>query len=243
MENKGDNLFIIKRTVAAVILCLMISGTALSLIGCTNNENTFYTDYFYCMYNDDKTEVTILELTDKGQEQEVLIIPETINGLRVSCLGGITSGYPYQQTHKIKSDKLRKIYINSGIDSGDSLIADNLSDVIIIGELRSCWLGLPQKIRQNQNIFLQRSAFELYSAELEKAYYKNINIANISFYIIDNGTPELIWIDNYSEGNLYLMPDNFGNDWYLDKECTIVWNGERKPNNELNIYTQKNKEE
>jgi hypothetical protein len=247
MESNGDKLFVIKRALAAVMLCLMISGTALSLIGCTHNKNTFYTDYFYCMYNDDKTEVTILDLTAKGQEQEVLIIPETINDLTVSSLGGVTSGYPYQNNHYPESKNLKKLYIYANYLSIEGVDFPSLTELIILNESPfDRFIFHDMAIRINDiNCFTTKDVYLKYTDKITEhmkiGQNKRIYIANVNFIELD-GTQETIkWIDNISDSSLYLLPVDAGI-WYIDKECTIEWDGTYVipvGQEKLNLYSKK----
>jgi uncharacterized repeat protein (TIGR02543 family) len=251
MESNGDKLFVIKRALAAVMLCLMISGAVLSLIGCTHNENTFYTDYFYCMYNDDKTEVTILELTDKGQEQEVLIIPENINGLPIKQLGGTTSGYPYQNRHYLKSDKLKKIYVSNNatdLNYQSLLRYSQISDIIVTNLDKGGNLSILSDIDDSHNIYFSKEYIE--SDYLKKinmeSYSKYAKIANIEFYLNCDEVEKPFFVDNYNELSLYILPEipekegYVFNDWYLEKDCINKWNGNYPQSQEerLNLYAK-----
>ena len=86
----------------------MLLSTLSVFVGCLGKDSDrFNTDLFQCMYNEDKTGVIILSLTKKGQEQEVLVLPEEINGLPIVQLGGEAGGYPNARQHIFKSEKLK----------------------------------------------------------------------------------------------------------------------------------------
>ena len=196
----------IKRLTTIIALLLLCTIFLSCMSGCTKGNNKiFETDLFRCMYNGDKTGVIILELTEKGQEQEILVIPEEINGVPVVQLGGVT-GYP-NHLHYLKSENVEKIYIKAGL----KYIAD--SALPIKSNITICFIGgienlhvttfnfnkaliiIPEKETEYINIFdyhVQQRGVE-------------IKVANIVYYV-DENKEKIYWIDYLCENEKIIFP-------------------------------------
>ena len=70
--------------------------------------------YFKYKIDVDTKEVVLVGLTEKGEEQETLVIPSIIDGKKVSRIGYLRrgNGAPYWAAD-FKSDKLKTIYFPS----------------------------------------------------------------------------------------------------------------------------------
>ena len=200
-DKGGDKKMKTKTKQRTVIIALLLLCTAIlsCMGGCTKNDNRFDTDLFRCMYNEDKTGVIILELTEKGQEQEILVIPEEINGLPVVQLGGETRGYPYNIPHSLKSETLKKLYVCSTDYITAKEYFPNLSEVFIVNENAFASLALrPGDTTLNNytgeiDVFTTEEVLIKYRNEIETANssrkYKRANIVYyrqnyVLFYII-----------------------------------------------------------
>ena len=231
-----------------VMAIFLLLFTVLISVGCLGKSNeTFDTDLFHCKYNKDKTGIVILELTQKGQEQEILVIPEEINGLPVVQLGGTTSGYPYQSHHYIKSSLLKKVYLNNSNDFGlDRLDVSQPIEIIALKN-DSYYSTIFKGNRYNDSISCFTTE-EIYNNNVEKLSirpkecFSVIGIANLTFIEIVDEKETIIWIDNISENSVYYCP-YLERDWYTDRECTTLWDKEYKlPENRevLNLYSKTN---
>ena len=238
----------IKQETTIIALLLLCTIFLSCMGGCTKGNNKiFETDLFRCMYNEDKTGVIILELTEKGQEQEILVIPEEINGLPVVQLGGTTSGYPYQSHHYIKSSLLKKVYLNNSNDFGlDRLDVSQPIEIIALKN-DSYYSTIFKGNRYNDSISCFTTE-EIYNNNVEKLSirpkecFSVIGIANLTFIEIVDEKETIIWIDNISENSVYYCP-YLERDWYTDRECTTLWDKEYKlPENRevLNLYSKTN---
>ena len=234
----------IKRIIPIVALLLLCTTLLAGMSGCFGKDsNRFDTDLFSCMYNEDKTGVIILELTEKGQEQEILVIPEEINGLPVVQLGGDTKGYPYMIGHKLQSEKVRKIYC---------LIKDR--------KLNSIYSNF--KCTQRVDIVLYAdsvASFCLNGDTCNNHFFSLINDetategryilerSNVHFYLNSKSENAIYWFDVINGNDYYVLPTEPIRDgyifsgWYLNKECTIPWDGKfvlPEGENELNLYAK-----
>ena len=208
MKTKTKRLTVI---IALLLICVAILSC---MSGCTKKDsNRFNTDLFQCMYNEDKTGVIILELTKKGQEQEILVIPEEINGLPVIQLGGETKGYPYNVPHYLKSEKLKKLYVCSTDYITSKEEFPNLSEVFIVNEKAFASLALrPGDTTLNNftgeiEVFATENVLTKYQDQIKtennRRRYKR---ANIIYYRQIEGNMEAYWIDDTSSNYQKILP-------------------------------------
>ena len=221
-----------------VIIALLLLCTAIlpCIYGCTKkNSNRFDTELFSCMYNKEKTGVIILELTEKGQEQEILVVPEEINGLPVVQLGGVT-GYP-NHWHHVESQKAKKVYFPF------SFVATRKVGILSFPNATVVVMGLGEEKNRDElaHIYTRdliecnRYIFD-YSVDKEKIKKQNgsdakrIDLcedANVQFIL----RGEVKYIDYINEGEVYLRPDEYDPslgmvEWYLDEQYKNLWNRE-----------------
>ena len=208
------------------------------LFGCAQKNNRFDTDLFCCTYNEDKTGVIILELTEKGQEQEILVIPEEINGLPVVQLGGTTMGYPYQSSSTLRSSKVKKVYFKTkkeNIAGGFTNFQNSRNvDFVIISPLNDCFyfLGLFSAGGYVDGKYLPNSFYGNIDQETFVSESHNVEVkkSNVIFY--DSCDGEVYWLDEIKLGAVYVTPESPCKDgfvfdgWYTEEECTIKWDGQ-----------------
>lgn len=233
-----------KKIIALIILAVMSLLMVGTLFGCklADEDRKFYTDYFFCLYNEDYTEVTILELTDLGKQQEILVIPKTINGVPVTTLGGWTKQWGPHPGYVVGSDKLKKIYIYG--DYFNYAEKMSVKDIIAIQPLNIkpyCYFAFEDT---KANIYFPY-------AYLISDFYKNLSSANqydndrllvasISFYVND----ELFFADSFSEDGLYILPENPYKNGYKFlgwfDENDVQWSGEypQAPEEQLSLYAK-----
>ena len=122
---KSALLFLFVCLVSVLILILAFNY-AFGNNGCSNEDVFYETDlYIYTLSNaKHEKEVIILGLTDKGKEQEFLIIPEKINGINVGEIGcsyyepfiaEIKEKYGRTDYALIQSENLKKVFLTSDI--------------------------------------------------------------------------------------------------------------------------------
>ena len=77
--------------------------------------------YFKYKIDVDTKEVVLVGLTEKGEEQETLVIPSIIDGKKVSRIGYLRRSFcgSYWDSN-FKSDKLKTIYFPSGFSKSET---------------------------------------------------------------------------------------------------------------------------
>ena len=227
-----------KKKILSIILCgVLFVGTCFSLCSCripyADDYLKFETEDYLCIYNEEKTEVTILELTKTGKEKEILVIPKEINDLPVVVLGGITAGLFFRKEHTMQSFKAKKLYLMSNLRYLTTFV--NFSDLDIIcfvdeERIGTCVLAFLSLSSNKNNRFYTHIEYE------SEQYRESIKKPDVFFYI---GT-ELVWIDAINEDGLYYLPEDLkGTVWYVNEERTVLWNGNYQyPQGEesLNLY-------
>ena len=226
----------IRKTVS-VLLLFALSISAMACMGaCTDNGKMFETDLFRCTYNEDETGVIILGLTEKGKEQEILVIPEEINGLPVVQLGGTTKGYPYQSSSTLRSEKVKKVYFKTtkaNITGGYTNFQNSRNvDFIIISPLNDCFelLGLFSVGGYVDGEFVSNNFYGNIDHDALVSESRDVKIkkGNVIFY----DSPEnAYWLDEIKEGGAYITPESPTKDdfvfdgWYYDLNYQNSWNG------------------
>ena len=204
----------IKRLTTIIALLLLCAVFLSCMGGCAKKDsNRFDTDLFCCMYNEDKTGVIVLSLTQKGQEQEVLVIPEEIKGLPIVQLGGETGGYPNARQHTFKSEKLKKLYICSTDYITAKEYFPNLSEVFIVNENAFASLALRSGDTTLNNytgeidVFTTEEVLIKYQNKIEttnsRRKYKR---ANIIYYRQNQSNMLTCWIDDTSSKYQKILP-------------------------------------
>ena len=197
-----------KWTVIGMVAVLLASV----LTGCGEKKAGEYFEY-EIMGEKENRYIRIMELTELGKEQEYIIIPGEINGIKVTRLGG---AYYYGAW---ESEKLKKVYVASydEIVTGDNFFDDclNLEKIILffvptIGGYESApgsylSLNLPHATSGRANVSFR---------------YNYAGAPNDGFYWIDDLDDELIgYIPPSPEREGYM----FGG-WYKEPACINAWN-------------------
>ena len=98
-----------RKLVSLLLLPAILLGTAVGLTSC-GSPGIMCGNFVYQVIEDTKT-AKITGLSDSGQEKEILIIPETIDGYPVAEIGTIRHGL-WGNFHSFSaSDKLRRLYL------------------------------------------------------------------------------------------------------------------------------------
>lgn len=236
----------IKRLTTIIALLLLCTIFLSCMGGCGKKDsNRFYTELFSCKYNKDKSGVIILELTEKGQEQEILVIPEEINGLPVVQLGG-SIGYPNRPI-EIRSKKLKKMYIdNDYYISLESVYFDQPIEIVAMNNqsfihivLSAHHFSYSAKCYTTEEIFILN--YESIGRQTNFKDFDLVAVGNIAFIEISDDEEKTIWLDNISENGVYYCP-YIEREWYLDRACTIPWDKNYKlevGQEKISVYSQK----
>lgn len=213
----------------AWFLIMIMSFCMVCFSGCFFQENSriLSNEYFIYIVKDNGNEIRIVGLTDKGKEQEYLIIPNEISGKKVSNIGcsnnlimaQIENEYGSYDYIQIQSENLKKIFI--------------MSDVVV---MKNSWVvgdGIQNCPNLEGLFYLLKKEYESANAFNDLPF--NESPANVSyFYNYDNAPNDnYYWIDDYDYGEKidFIPPEptragyTFGG-WYKESECINKWNFE-----------------
>ena len=217
-----------------VILCLIV---LFPLTGCGNGCSIglrlYENDIFIYTVGYDTNRVSILGLTDKGREQEYLIVPEKIDGKDVVALSyndynekKIEEKFGDKKYSGLRSDNLKKIFIIPKIQVKNMDVfqcAKNLYGVF--------YLSNESTVREGVNHY---NYYYTKENEVPK-FTRDGRIANVSYYYNYEQAPNdgYYWIDNYNYGEKidYIPPiperDGYAFDgWYKESDCINKWDFE-----------------
>ena len=194
-----------------LILLLLLILPLISLCSCKKREFYECGDFIYCLIKENREEMAaIIELSDSGDEKEVIIIPEYLDGYKVY---GMYDRISSRQWGKIQSKPGRKIIITHHMEYEDLSFSGN--NVLFIGDglnERSI-KGAPEfRTYLPSNIEINNSEYYLYNA-------------NVTYYVGN----EIYWIDDYDNSLITFIPENPTKEgytfdgWYKDSEYQNKW--------------------
>ncbi len=201
-----------------ILLNAIFVFCAIFIAGCERKVTQYESGYYvYELYADKTTGETvayIADLTETGKLQETLIIPEYLDGYKVTQLN-----YKYWigVGGKFESKNLNRIYITTDITSPQAAFHNcpNLERLIIMSE-DAYILNGPTR----------------YMTALGGTISPGIS-ANVSYMLNFYETDDSFWADDYDYGEKikYLPPeperDGFLFDgWYKESECINKWDFE-----------------
>ena len=210
-----------------IVLILAVMAFMVGLFsGCSRDEEW---GYFTVKFYDDRETAYITGLTEEGQQQRFLVIPEEIDGVRVSTIGErpLLQMWSSLGSADICSDKLEKIYIPISIYilGGSFRNSPNLEKAIIITNEFIRGSVSPAKIYCSNMQYLSFSAHsQEYNGRANVSYFYNYDIEeNYGYY----------WIDDWDYGSKieFIPPEperegyTFGG-WYKEPECINKWDFE-----------------
>ena len=191
------------------------------------------TDYFYVqLMIKDVTEpcALILELTDLGKEQEIIVIPEYLEGLPVRWIGrdlwpSIRWGF--------ESENLKKVYVPATVNYiQESAFSEctNLEEFVMLSvpinsDMPDLWSRGGQATIILSNPLQENRLIAVLKPE-------NITLpVNLIFHYNYTDAPNsgIHWFDFITGSNLYVLPgdpikeDSIFTGWYIDEECSTEW--------------------
>ena len=132
---KGDYNFMIKKILRILMITILVS-TTLMLSACSGFVRNEEWGYFTVKFYDDRETAYITGLTEEGQQQRFLVIPEEIDGVKVYTIGErpLLQMWSSLGSADICSDKLEKLYIPFSIRiiGGSFRNSPNLMKVVSI---------------------------------------------------------------------------------------------------------------
>ena len=223
-----------KRITAQILLFMFIACFGISLSGCKNGKfgqiPLKNTEYYIYTAIENKDDTRILGLTDKGKEQEYLIIPESIDGKRVSQVGC---------TNGIEANRVEELYGETYCD----FQSEKLKKVFVTFNVKIHWLwGQSRAFKKAPNfegLFYLKNEddsikMDHYTLPILGRIQWHIK-ANVSyFYNYENAeNAGYYWIDNCDYGSkIEYIPENpkrLGYEfagWYKEEECINKWDYE-----------------
>ncbi|MDR2267701.1 MAG: InlB B-repeat-containing protein [Christensenellaceae bacterium] len=217
------------KTAKILTILVFLSFFIIPVLGCgskTNykdNETYFETELFECItFVTSEIRVQICGLTAKGLEQEELIIPAQINGLKVDRLG--YSGFMENRSNMSEA-KPRKLFLPAGlyIYKHDELFLC-LEKVIL--NTNKTYLA-PYNFR-SVPIFVPSSSADRFS----KSKWSYTRAANVTFYLNSRSYTDVYCIDDIDLGDKILtVPQPIEvwktfMGWFTEKECENEWDFE-----------------
>ncbi len=191
-----------------------------------------YLDHFVVQLRADDGYAVIVDYTELGMEQEILVVPAYVDGLPVEQFGSQIGYYGYS---KFKSENAKKIYFpytlkffyracsrrnmplleESVFATGDAENFDRFSVKVSVApspffELRNTESGV--------------------TYDGDHYYYEPNLIYNFNYANSPNG--KYYWIDRIDAESVYALPQAPSREsfefagWYTDENCTAEWNGE-----------------
>ena len=189
----------------------------------------YESEYFIYDIASKTNKVRILGLTDKGKEQEYLVIPETIDGKEVTRIGCL-----------IRAD-VSKIEEKYGNEKYAQIKSENLKKIYIIPKIKIVHFGFGgerpfvDSPKLEAVLYVFNDAEFIWAEDVYSSSYMNYQKANVSYYYNYENSPNegYYWIDNYEYGEaIEYIPAHpiregyrFGG-WYKESECINVWNFE-----------------
>ena len=197
--------------------------------------------------------ILLRNLSKEGKKKEIIVIPEYINNIKVTEIGGrvgIGAGL-------WKSDKLKKVFVPSSVFIYHAAFhkCDNLEKVILFGHDKSYYISngeisnkdgyLPVYLTSYYYITEQYTTNQISSDYHEKFYFSNVSFR----YNYDNAPKDgYYWIDDCDYGSVieYIPkpPTREGytfEGWYKESECINKWEFEKDTLPQAQ-YTEDNKE-
>jgi len=188
----------------------------------------------------------VYDLTELGKEQEILAIPEYIEGYRITQIGIRSKKYG------IKSDNLKKIYIPQTIYSrmyrGLPIAAQSISCQDAVVFLTAEEIDLSGIARKDTMIIMMPDAFARTTQGFSEEVIANIKYRspNIIYHYNYETSPnrDIYWLDFIEKDSLYLNPESPKREgyiftgWYVDINCQEKWDGTYPSNGEdiVEIY-------
>ena len=196
----------------------------LCLGGCSREQRLTYEDeYFLYSYtinsydeNDDKY-IYLIGLTEKGKDQEILIIPSNVKGREVFIK--TSRGLWGNDTTYFESVNLKRIYVPDNIEIVYNIHAPYETKIFALSAHIS-----PLTEPESGILYINREAYE-------KGFKNSERPANVSYKWNYEESPNsgYYWIDNYYSEIISYIPTNptregyIFDGWYKEPECINKW--------------------
>ena len=214
---------IVMIVVAILAIALIIAGACLlkSCLSRSSFEDEVVIGDFICQ-EWGKDEIHIKDLSEEGKKKTNIVIPEKLNGRRVTVLGYYT-GLAKLVKGKMSSEILEKVFILSNyleVSSGyfDETSCPKIKKIINIGN------DSHSKYYVNNNIY----HIDFDSENLSKGRCRTPNV--VFYYNSEGIEKDFYWMDNIDSGEkvevIPPVPQIKGysfHGWYKEEECINKW--------------------
>ena len=213
-----------RKLVSLLLLTTILLGTAVGLTSC-DSPGTMCGDFVYKVIEDTKT-AKITGLSDSGQEKEILIVPETIDGYPVAEIGTIRHGF-WGNFHSFSaSDKLRRLYLPYPVK------------IVYVpgGDVKTFYL--PGEYDEDSEMGMAycnpyRHGLTDFSEKTSERL--RVTCADVVYFYNYDGAPEdgCYWIDDYDNERIAYPPQDPVREgfrftgWFKESECFTPWNFEK----------------
>ena len=220
----------IKKIISTILICVVFCCMVINFAGCGNRYQILETEHYIYQLDHKSDNIAIIGLTDKGKEQEYLVIPETIDGKKVISInnaqfdvGRVREQYGDPINVNYRSEKLKKVFFVS-------------SEIEIV----TGWLNGAIFNRSENPSFEAWFCISNENKDIDHGFYRTSFLsskktANVSYYYNCENAPNdgYYWIDNYGYSKqIEYIPESpvrqgytFGG-WYKESECFNVWDFE-----------------
>ena len=267
MRKKGE-IHMKKNAVLLIVLILLFTLIPVGLSGCAiadlgqallntpysqARKKIFETEYFRCIHYEWVETVTILELTEKGKEQEILVIPEEINGMKVDHIGGKLrdeKGYIQRMSDlRLQSEKVKKVYAKNTelVDHTSNFKSEQEIDFVIIAEREEDIKNMIGAFYPNIRHYPHLKYYGSILQDEEIWNDRKIEKCNTFFHKNTQIEQEIYWLDMIKDGAIYQKPEDPKREgytfdgWFHEENCVNEWNGEYvlpEGQEELHLYAK-----
>ena len=189
----------------------------------------------FVRYYEDHISIAVVGISAKGEDQNVLYIPEEISGYPVEYISLRSPSTFMDSYHTFApSESLEKLYIPGTVKSVEQF-GDQIRkvDVFLLHEeytedLHKAIHGAAYHIG-NERVFVHSNLYESLEGEKEACRPANVSY-HLNYETEDKKT--LYSLDNYSSGEALIAPEapsryNYDFDgWYKEAECINKWDFE-----------------
>lgn len=240
-----------KKRIIIPFFSLILATILTFFMGCSCLVGQIYEDGFFIFSRVSVDKIELIGLTDKGLEQEVLVVPEYTRERRVRTIGAgglqkneIAEKYGTEHIN-FNSEKLKRVYIPFSVRGPAGLInifdEQMTFDVFAVMRIENTdW-----KRFHGGNVKISSSQFfERYPSMRESGihchqkiseYYREILPANVTYHYNYPTTKNggIYWIDDYDGELISYIPENPYRagytfcGWYKEPECINKWDFEK----------------